>query len=103
MSKAWKNLERTAAKALGGTRNTRGGDFGKSAPDVEHSLFSIECKYRKSLPILLRQGLEQARAYDLKKPPLLVLKEKGKHGALVVLKLADFEDLFGKLHQPEEP
>jgi hypothetical protein len=89
------------AKKLGGTRNTRGGDFGKSGPDVLHPLFSVEVKHRKLLPQLLRLGLEQAHGYDLTKPPLLVIREKYKHGALVVLKLSDFEDLFGKLHPRE--
>jgi hypothetical protein len=101
VSHAWKDLERIVAKKLGGTRNTRGADFSRSLPDVQHALFSVECKYRKALPQLLRLGLEQAAGYDIKKPPLLVIKERYKHGALVVLKLADFEDLFGKLHPRE--
>jgi len=101
MSAAWKNAERQAAKALGGIRNKRGADFSQSAPDIEHALFSVECKYRKKLPQLLRQGLEQAGAYDRHKPPLLVIKQRGMRGALVVLTLADFEDLFGKLQGGE--
>ena len=99
MSQAWKAAERQAAKVLGGKRNSRGADFGKSAPDVEHPLFSVECKYRKQLPRLLRLGLEQAADYDRNKPPLLVVKEKGMHGALVVLRLADFIDVVGPLQE----
>src|SRR5262245_48188291 len=64
MSQAWTAAERQAARALSGTRNSRGGDFGQSAPDVEHPLFSVEVKYRKQLPRLLRLGLEQATSYD---------------------------------------
>jgi hypothetical protein len=96
-SHAWKDLERTVAGALGGKRMHRGGNFSESKPDVEHPLFSVECKFRKLLPRLLRLGLEQAGQYDSAKPPLLVIKEKYASDALVVLRLKDFEDLFGKL------
>lgn len=102
MSTAWKNAERQAAKLLGGTRNQRGADFSKSMPDVEHPLFSVECKYRKTLPRLLRLGLEQAARYDHTKPPLLVVKERYQKGALVVMRLADFTDLVGSLQSTEE-
>lgn len=103
MSQAWKNAERAAAKALGGTRNKRGADFGKSGSDVDHPLFSVEVKYRAKLPALWRAGLTQAKAYDARKPALLVIKERGQRGALVVLSLKDFEDLFGKLTPQEAP
>jgi len=96
-STAWKQAERQAAKALGGTRNSRGGDFGQAMPDVTHPLFSIEVKYRKTLPRLLRLGLDQATRYDGSKAPLLVVKERYQRGALVVLRLADFVDLIGPL------
>lgn len=100
MGAAWKNAERHVARSLGGKRNQRGADFSKSMPDVEHALFSVECKYRKTLPRLLRLGLEQAARYDQSKPPLLVVKERYQKGALVVLKLADFVNLFGPLTEP---
>ncbi|HEV8715787.1 MAG TPA: hypothetical protein VGX03_23530 [Candidatus Binatia bacterium] len=97
MSATWKNAERQAAKALGGTRNQRGADFSQSLPDVEHSLFSVEVKYRKALPRLLRLRLEQAARYDQSKPPLLVVKQRFQRGALVVLNLSDFVALVGPL------
>ena len=31
---AWKNLEHKTARVLGGSRNSRGGDFGQSMGDV---------------------------------------------------------------------
>ena len=102
MSAAWKNAERQAAKALGGTRNPRGADFSQSLSDVAHPLFTVEVKYRKTLPRLLRLGLEQAAAYDRSKPPLLVVKERGMHGALVVLRLSDFVDLLGPITEPKQ-
>ena len=101
MSAAWKNAGRSAAKALGGVRNLRGGDFSRSLPDIEHPLFSVEVKHRNLLPRLLRLGLEQAARYDRSKPPLLVVKERYQRGALVVLRLSDFTDLFGPLHGPD--
>jgi hypothetical protein len=93
----WKELERTTAKVLGGTRLHRGADFGRRGSDVEHSLFVIECKYRKALPKFLAAGLAQARRGDPTKVPLLVLKERQQRGSLVVLSLADFVDLLGPL------
>jgi hypothetical protein len=97
MSAAWKSAERSVAKALGGARTLRGADFGKSLPDIDHPLFSVEVKYRARLPFLLRRGLEQAAQYDTQKPPLLVLKQKQQRGAYVVMHLADFMGLFGPL------
>jgi len=72
-------------------------------PDVEHALFSVEVKYRKILPRLLRLGLGQARKYDGSKPPLLVIKERNQRGALVVMKMEDFVDLLGSLREGERP
>ena len=99
---AWKQAEKQAARVLGGKRNQRGADFSQSCPDVEHPLFTVEVKYRKALPRLLRLGLEQAQRYSSTKPPLLVVKERGQRGALVVLRLADFVDLFGPLQELEK-
>lgn len=101
MSNAWKNAERAVAKKLGGTRVSRGANFSASLPDIQHEKFSIEVKYRKILPALWRDGLAQAATYS-NKPPLLVIKERHKHGALVVLKLDDFCDLFGPLQRTQE-
>jgi hypothetical protein len=107
MSAAWKRLEKDTAETLGGTRILRGADFSQAAPDVRHALFAVETKYRKVLPRLLRLGLEQAARYDHTKPPLLVVKEKYQHGALIVMRLADFVDLLGPLtesvRQDENP
>lgn len=98
----WKQLERDAATALGGQRNSRGDDFSRSDCDVSHPLFSIECKYRKSLPKLLTEALAQAKRYNHKKVPIAVLKERGQRGAIVALSLADFQDLLGKIGGAEQ-
>jgi len=98
---AWKRHEKKVATMLQGRRHSRGNNFAEEVGDVEHPLFSIECKYRKKLPTLLMQGLSQARRYN-SKPPLLVLKEHGKQSELVVMTLHDFVDLFGALQSKEE-
>lgn len=101
-SSAWKRAEKRAAQVLGGRRNQRGGDFSQSLPDVEHEKFSVEVKYRKVLPRLLRLGLEQAARYGGEKPPLLVIKERYQRGALVVMRLDDFADLLGPIRGEAE-
>jgi hypothetical protein len=102
VSAAWKEAERRAAKALGGTRNKRGEDFSQSVADVSHPLFAVEVKQRKKFPQLWREGLAQAQRYDTRKPPLLVIHEHCSKTDLVCLKLKDFVDLFGPLHPPPD-
>lgn len=47
----WKNLERTAAKKLGGKRLTRGSDFSLSIPDIRLEYAPkvvVDCKYSQN-------------------------------------------------------
>src|SRR3990172_5864871 len=97
MSNTWKNLERKAARALNGKRNSRGNDFSVSIPDVEHPLLSIECKYRKKISGFLRDGLKQSEGYHPEKIPVLILKEKNMLGELLVMRLSDFQKLFERI------
>lgn len=97
----WKKLERKTAKVLNGKRNSRGENFNQSMSDVSHLLLSIECKYRKKISGFLKEGLRQAEGYHPDKIPVLILKEKGMHGELVVLRLSDFQDLFGEIIRHE--
>jgi len=76
-------------------------DFSLSIPDVEHPLLSIECKYRKKISGFLKDGLKQAESYYPDKIPVLVLKEKNMRGELVVIRLSDFQDLFGEIKSHE--
>lgn len=91
-SETWKNLERKAAAALGGTR---AGSTGQSNPDVYHEQFEIECKYRAKLAFV--PWFEQAAKHSKKsgKIPLLICKQKGKQGEYAVIKLADLAALLG--------
>ena len=95
MSSAWKNAERRAAKALGGTRAIRA-SRDESIPDVVNVPgWCPEVKYRKTLPVLITGALRQAQGYAiLGQKPVAVLFEKGKHGGLVVLRLEDFAELI---------
>ena len=93
----WKNLERKTAKVLNGKRNSRGMDFSVSMPDVEHPSLSIECKYRKKISSFLKDGLKQAEKYYPHKIPVLILKEKNMRGELIILRLSDFQNLFGEI------
>lgn len=93
----WKRHERLTAKALGGKRVSRGNNFSQSLPDIEHPLLSIECKYRKKISSFLKDGIIQAKRYNPDKIPCLVLKERGMRGGLILLRLSDFQDLFGSI------
>ena len=77
-------------------------DFGLSIPDVEHPLLSIECKYRKKISGFLKDGLKQAERYNPEKIPVLILKEKHMRGELVIIRLKDFQDLFGEIKGIEQ-
>lgn len=98
----WKRHERQTAKALGGNRVSRGMDFSRSLPDIEHPLLSIECKYRARISGFLKDGIKQAEKYDPDKIPCLVLKEKNMKGGLILMRLSDFQDLFGDINERRE-
>ena len=98
-SQAWKDLERKAAKMLNGRRNFRGADFSQSGVDVEHRVFVVECKSRRSIPALIKNGLEQAEGYDGKKIPLLVIKEKGKTGEISCMDFKTFVNIYNEMKE----
>lgn len=93
------DLERTAAKALGGKRVHRS-RFEK-APDVEPVtlptglVVQVECKARESLPVLVVDALDQAREYaPAGAIPVAVLRAKGA-SPVVVLSLDHFALIAG--------
>jgi len=94
---AWKSLERKTAEQLRGERIIRE-NFSDHDIDVEHPLFAVDCKSRKTMAVwswfkkLEKDIKEIARHKD--KVPMLVLKEKGKHGELAVLRLNDLLKLL---------
>lgn len=83
----WKQFERRIAQKTGGRRV---GTMNKE--DVEHPLFSFECKLYKSLPKGITGMMGQAEKNAENKIPILVMKEKGRKddNALVVMLLKDW-------------
>ena len=72
--------------------------------DVEHPIFSIECKHRNRRTEL-QTFLEQAERHcPPDKTALVVFHQKGQRHAqdLVVLRRKEFEELFGSLIWGEE-
>lgn len=59
---AWKAVERWWAEQLGGVRVPVTGRGRGSAPDVEHSIYSVEVKAGKVMSSRLRDGMVQAVA-----------------------------------------
>ena len=90
----WKALERKCAKLLGGHRNPlSGGASRHTRGDIIHPTLYVECKLRQKLSIWswFKDTAEKAKVEH--KMPLLVIKEKGKKGELVVLDIHDFVEL----------
>jgi hypothetical protein len=69
-----------------------------TAGDVIHDKFYVECKYRADIrgfnALKLFKEEVEPRAKTEGKIPLLVVKEKGKRGELVVLRFEDFIKLI---------
>jgi len=99
----WKKFERDIAAALTkiGDRAQRIPVTGRvrgSAPDVSSDMFSIECKYRKEIPLWIKDAMDQAVASsqmdsssNRTKVPVVFLKEKQKKlkDTLVIMRLDD--------------
>lgn len=90
-NKPWKVFERHIASKLGGKRI---GPSGVDTNDVAHDVWAIECKYRKNIPFLLKEGLDQADKGD-NRTPILFIREKGSPKDVVVMWGKDFFDWFG--------
>ncbi len=87
-SQRWKDLERTAARKLGGRRIIRA-DFYESAPDVLvddfHLVVDAKAHARFSHHTLL--DAIQKKYCDEGQTPVLVTKHEGQHGEYVTLPL----------------
>lgn len=94
VSQQWKQLEKTAAQKLGGKRLVRGNNFSESMLDVEHEWLAIDAKWRSSLATakwFKKLVKDNEKIYGKgRKVPILVIKEKGMRGELVVIDLDDF-------------
>jgi len=100
MDKVWKKFERWVGEFLTElgdnadrvpiTGRTRG-----SAPDVTSNHLSIECKYRKNIPIWIKDAMAQAVASSRdNKVPVVFIKEKGASfdDTLIVFRAKDFRE-----------
>lgn len=84
-SQAWKNLERSVAKELGGKRKLRGADFSESDTDVEVKqlpFLKIDAKYRKNHSHhSLLQEIEDKYCKEDVDVPVLVTKHHKQRGS----------------------
>ena len=80
----WKNFERRVASIFGGKRIPVNG---RAELDIEHNVYGIECKYRKSLPAwLFEKAGSQANEGD--GIPTVVV---GKHSSAQMFAITDLE------------
>ena len=100
MDKPWKKFERWVGSFLSElgdqalrvpvTGRTRG-----DSPDGTSDYLSIECKYRKQIPLWIKDAMAQAVASSRKgKTPVVFLKEKGVSfdETLIIFRAKDFMD-----------
>ena len=100
-NKAWKQHERSTARALGGQRYWANSG---EAVDVEGPWYIAQCKHVRVLafPALERLALEaQRQGIQRGKIGLVVVKRRGGHGVqtptLVVLTIGQFREMGGPL------
>lgn len=101
-SSQWKNVERRIADLFGGKRVT---SKYTDVEDVDHPWLSIEVKYRKQLPALLRDAMAQCVSHTPEsKWPLVVVTE---HGMILdgycVMRVRDFLSLHRAINSPVVP
>lgn len=94
----WKGFERRCAARLGGKRIPVTG-VDRHGADVEHAIFSYQCKLRRGMPSYLREWLTGivGTAKVNNRIGVVIWKEPGKRDdeAVVVLRLKDWQDLHG--------
>ena len=100
MDKTWKKFERWVGSFLSelGHQALRVSVTGRTrgdSPDVTCDYLSIECKYRKQIPLWIKDAMAQAVASSRKgKTPVVFLKEKGVSfdETLIIFRAKDFMD-----------
>lgn len=101
----WKASERRLASELGGERVPVSGRARGWAPDIEHDDYGLEVKTRKNMPLLLKEGMDQAvkasewakRRGKGERMPMLIIHQDGTHydNAIVCVRLKDARDWWG--------
>lgn len=96
MGKAWAEHELKVARRFGTERLLQ---RGRSVPDFISEKHNVvgECKYRQTFSIasIFYETKEKYRKFLEGRRLVLVLKEKGRHGELVLLSLDDFMAMIG--------
>jgi hypothetical protein len=95
--KNWRRTQKKTLEFIGAE------EVGKDKMDGIHPCFVTEVKHKKNLPKWVTGALKQAEGYAQKhkvnRPPLVIIKEKGKHTkhAIAFMWLEDFQDHLGKV------
>lgn len=105
MTRSWKASERTLAAMLGGERVPVSGRTRGWAPDISHRWLALEVKTRKNMPVLLREGMDQAvksaawaekRGEGSKLPMLLIHQDHSDYdNTIVCVRLKDARAWWG--------
>jgi hypothetical protein len=101
----WKETEREVARRLGGQRVPVSGRGRGDQPDVQHDVYSIEVKHRKTLPGWLHRAMAQAIAAQRgSQIPLVILHQTGRPHSenFVAIRLGDWCDLCGSLRRESD-
>lgn len=83
----WKACERKNASIFGARRNVLSGSAGRddrSESDSTHDQLFIESKLRARCTARSLWLATKAKADKTKQTPIVILREKGKHGALLI-------------------
>lgn len=95
MNKAWKDVERRAARFFGAERTLGSGSLGRddrTKSDSTHPILFIEAKRRKGFLAALRQARDVASLANLeKKYPVLYLQYGGD--AWIMVRAKDFKEV----------
>jgi hypothetical protein len=84
----WKSAERKNAAIFGAKRNVLSGSSGRddrSESDSTHDTLYIESKLRARCTARSLWLATKAKAATTGQTPLVILREKGKHGALLII------------------
>ncbi len=97
--KNWKRLEKKVARMRGTSRTPlSGGNSKLTRSDTLDETFFIECKYRANSSVWSLYDEIEALARKEGKVPVFVIKKKGHHGELFVVKdkyLKEFIEKWG--------
>jgi hypothetical protein len=100
-SQRWKQLERDAARALGGVRVPRWLDFGQSAPDVivEDFRLVVDAKARRRFAHHSLMANIEAKYCEANEVPCLVTKAERQRGECVTVPLDFFASLLDRMRK----